>query len=118
MTKVKIGYKVVHVDNNGNYRPWITHDPKETNNLMYRGGHWVKRRKGMGPYCVFTTIEHFQYLSIGEAKVFKCEYTESKDKTVWNFMSEYDRIPSTMPLFNWRHSALADSVKLIEEVKV
>ncbi len=103
-----IGYKVVE-KYNGRYRSCCV----VSSAVRYGIGFITERPYCCGPLAVFKKKEdaiRFRRLPFGQ-HVFKCKYTKSKDDKLWNITR---RVWFELPI----GTVFADTVELIEEVKV
>lgn len=108
-----MGYKVVSGDDDK-----IRYSASDLGvQLTYKIGKNTKRK--FGPLAVFSQLAPaIQFASWPDRTVWKCQYSKSKGKRLWylnnNFVKIYnDNLPLGLP----DCTVLADSVKLLEEIK-
>lgn len=108
---MQIGYKIVRLpQHTGCIATW------ERVVVYYSLWEWVEPQPNRGPMCVFRTLEDAQRWCCTVSflpknlRIFKCYFEESDETSIWGqtIKTELDLLP--------HGTALADRVKLIEEV--
>lgn len=81
----------------------------------YKINEYILPQIGGGPLAVFDTLENAKRLCLESSihKIFKCQYKQSKHKTLW-FLSGKKKIKTTNRLPTG--TKFADAVKLLEEI--
>jgi len=111
-----IGYKIVSIQNCFGTPYYASYSMYGGSRVFYEVGKEAKPHPGCGPLAVFSTLElacSFSgarcYQAFGDLfAIWKCEYTPSKEISVWSHHSEKWNLPEG--------TVLADSVILLERV--
>lgn len=109
MKKLKIGYKVVSINEEGHY--WSSSAPFPAAK-RYRRDCFTKRAKEHGPLAVFRSKKFARDfgLDFGGA-IFQCEYMPSVDTALW------DKAECVSLLELPSGTAFADKVRLLERIR-
>jgi len=101
-----IGYKAVHYNDTTDKHESAT---LNAHSCIYAIGHKTTRPDLCGPLAVFDRLEDatsFFYTVMGNLRIFKCEYTPSKESYLWKENEREFHLP--------KGTMLAEDVTLLE----